>query len=141
MKKLFLAALLSISMIAVAQKREQRGDDQLTVEQRTELKVKKMTLELDLNAKQQKELTALYLEEGKKMEGKRAEMKSKKEKEEKPSKEERFEMKNKRLDNQIETKAKLKKILTPEQMEKFEKMKEDKPNRMQKRERKSEPKK
>lgn len=141
MKKLFLAALLSISMIAVAQKREQRGDDQLTVEQRTELKVKKMTLELDLNAKQQKELTALYLEEGKKMEGKRAEMKSKKEKEEKPSKEERFEMKNKRLDNQIETKAKLKKILTPEQMEKFEKMKEDKPNKMQKRERKMEPKK
>ncbi len=141
MKKLFLAALLSVSMIAVSQKREQKGDDQLTIEQRTELKVKKMTLDLDLNAKQQKELTALYLEEGKKMEGKRAEMKSKKEKEEKPSKEERFEMKNKRLDNQIEMKAKLKKILTPEQMEKFEKMKEDKPNRMQKRERKSEPKK
>ena len=141
MKKLFLAALLSVSMIAVSQKREQKGDDQLTIEQRTELKVKKMTLELDLNAKQQKELTALYLEEGKKMEGKRAEMKSKKEKEEKPSKEERFAMKNKRLDNQIDMKGKIKKILTPEQMEKFEKMKEDRPNKMQKRERKAEPKK
>ena len=141
MKKLFLAALLSVSMIAVSQKREQKGDDQLTIEQRTELKVKKMTLELDLNTKQQKELTALYLEEGKKMEGKRAEMKSKKEKEEKPSKEERFAMKNKRLDNQIEMKGKIKKILTPEQMEKFEKMKEDRPNKMQKRERKAEPKK
>ncbi len=141
MKKLFLAALLSVSMIAVSQKREQKGDDHLTVEQRTELKVKKMTLDLDLNAKQQKELTALYLEEGKKIEEKRAEMKSKKENSEKPSKEERFEIKNKRLDNQIEMKAKLKKILTSEQMEKFEKMKEDKPNRMQKRERKMESKK
>ncbi|WP_430400206.1 Spy/CpxP family protein refolding chaperone [Flavobacterium sp.] len=140
MKKLFLAALLSLSMITVAQE-EGHGGDQLTVEQRTELKIKKMTLDLDLNSKQQQELKTLFLEEGKKMESKKEEMKAKREKKEKLTAEERFELKNKMLDKQIEMKAKMKKILTPEQMSKFEKMKDNKPNRMQKKERMHHPKK
>ena len=133
MKKLFLAVLLSVTMIAVSQKREHKGENQLTLEQKTELRVKKMTLELDLNANQQKELKALFLDEGKKMEGKKAEMKARKEKGEKPTVEEKFERKNKMLDKQIEMKVKLKKILTPEQMVKFEKTNKHKPKRMNKR--------
>ena len=42
-----------------------------------------MTLDLDLNSKQQQELKTLFLEEGKKMESKKEEMKAKKEKKEK----------------------------------------------------------
>ena len=128
MKKLFLAALLSFSFLAIAQEKNQKRDE-LTTEQRTELKVKKMTLELDLNTKQQQELKVLFLEEVKKMEEKKKEMKEKKEKGEKPTADERFEMK-----------AKLKKILTPEQMSKFEKLKDSKPKRMHKKGRKIEPK-
>lgn len=141
MKKLFLAAFLSISMMAVSQKREQKGNDQFTLEQKTELKVKKMTLDLDLNAKQQQELKSLYLEEGKKMEGKKKEMIAKREKGEKLNADEKFAMKSNMLDKQIEMKSKLKKILTPEQMSKFEETKKDRPKKMQKRERKMEPKK
>lgn len=140
MKKLFLAVLLSFSILTIAQERDNKRD-QLTLEQKTELRVKKMTLELDLNTKQQQELKSLFLEEGKKMEGKKKEMKAKKENEEKLTSEERFEMKNKMLDKQIEMKAKLKKILTPEQMSKFEKMKDNKPNRMHKKEEMHHPKK
>ena len=139
MKKLFLAALLSFSFLAIAQEKNQKRDE-LTTEQRTELKVKKMTLELDLNTKQQQELKVLFLEEVKKMEEKKKKMKEKKEKGEKPTADERFEMKNKMLDKQIEMKAKLKKILTPEQMSKFEKLKDSKPKRMHKKGRKIEPK-
>lgn len=140
MKKLFLAALLSTSMIAVSQEKEPKGE-QLTLEQKTELKVKKMTLDLDLSEKQQQELKTLFLEEGKKTESKKSEMKAKKEKGEKPTAEEKFEMKSKMLDKQIEMKGKLKKILTPEQMSKLEKTKEDRPQGMYKRAKKIEHKK
>lgn len=119
MKKLILAMALVMTTLTFAQDRKERRE-KLTAEQQTELQVKKMTLELDLDAKQQKEVKAILLENAKKREAKMAEMKEKREKGEKPSADEKFEMKNRMLDNQIENKAQMKKILKPEQYKKWE---------------------
>ena len=140
MKKMILAIALVATTLTFAQDRKQ-GREKLTPEQQTELQVKKMTLDLDLDAKQQKEIKTILLEQAKKREAKMAEMKAKREKGEKPSADEKFEMKNKMLDNQIEMKAKMKKILKPEQFAKWEEKQSDRKknqservqNRMEKR--------
>ena len=140
MKKLILAIALVATTLTFAQDRKQ-GREKLTPEQQTELQVKKMTLDLDLDAKQQKEIKTILLEQAKKREAKMAEMKAKREKGEKPSADEKFEMKNKMLDNQIEHKAQMKKILKPEQFAKWEEKQSDRKknqservqNRMEKR--------
>ncbi len=140
MKKLILAIALVATTLTFAQDRKQ-GREKLTPEQQTELQVKKMTLDLDLDAKQQKEIKTILLEQAKKREAKMAEMKAKREKGEKPSADEKFEMKNKMLDNQIENKAQMKKILKPEQFAKWEEKQSDRKknqservqNRMEKR--------
>jgi hypothetical protein len=129
MKKLILVVTLVISTLTFAQERSRKGE-KLTPEQQTELQVKKMTLELDLDAKQQKELKAILLEQAQKREGKIAEIKAKREKGEKLSADERFEMKNKMLDNQIEHKAQMKKILKPEQFKKWEQNLENRKEKM-----------
>ena len=129
MKKLILVVTLVISTLTFAQERSRKGE-KLTPEQQTELQVKKMTLELDLDAKQQKELKAILLEQAQKREGKIAEIKAKREKGEKLSADERFEMKNKMLDNQIENKAQMKKILKPEQFKKWEQNLENRKEKM-----------
>lgn len=119
MKKLILAIALVMTTLTFAQDRKQ-GREKLTPEQQTELQVKKMTLDLDLDAQQQKEIKSILLEQAKKRETKMAEMKAKRENGEKPTSDERFETRNQMLDNQIEHKAKMKKILTPEQYKKWE---------------------
>ena len=125
MRKLILAIALVTTTLTFAQDRKTR-EEKLTPEQQTELQVKKMTLDLDLDSKQQAELKTILLEQTKKRESKMAEMKARKEKGEKPTADERFEMKNEMLDNQIEMKAKMKKILKPEQFKKWEEMHKDK---------------
>ena len=124
MKKMILAIALVATTLTFAQDRKARGE-KLTPEQQTELQVKKMTLDLDLDAKQQKEIKTILLEQAKKREAKMAEMKAKREKGKKPSADEKFEMKNKMLDNQIENKAQMKKILKPEQFAKWEEKQSD----------------
>ncbi len=135
MKKLILAAVLVVSTLTFAQERVQKGE-KLTPEQQTELQVKKMTLDLDLDSKQQAELKTILLEQAKKREAKMTEMKAKKEKGEKPSADEKFEMKNKILDNQIEHKAQMKKVLKPEQFQKWEKNLENRNEKMSERKQK-----
>jgi protein CpxP len=129
MKKLILVVTLVISTLTFAQERSRKGE-KLTPEQQTELQVKKMTLELDLDAKQQKELKAILLEQAQKREGKIAEIKAKREKGEKLSADEKFELKNRMLDNQIENKSQMKKILKPEQFKKWEQNLENRKEKM-----------
>src|SRR3970040_2153562 len=69
MKKLIIAALLVVGMTSFAQERDkmerrQHGNDmeKFTPEQRNELMMKKMTLELDLSAKQQAQMTSIIAE-------------------------------------------------------------------------------
>lgn len=131
MKKSIALAFLLLGLITFAQEKQVDGKGKetkrerfqdLTVEQKVELQVKKMTLELDLTTKQQAEVKKIVLEQAQKREVKKNEMKSKKEKGEKPSEEEVYNNKVKQLNEKIAMKAEFKKILTEEQMAKFEQM-------------------
>lgn len=120
MKKLIVTIVLVISALSFAQEKSK-----LSPEQQTELQVKKMTLDLDLDAKQQKEIKTILLENTKKREAKKMALKEKMAKGQKPTSDEKFEMKSKTLDDKIEHKARIKKILTPEQYLKWEEHQEN----------------
>ncbi|MFL9844839.1 hypothetical protein [Flavobacterium rhizosphaerae] len=133
MKKwiLVMAMLVCIGATAQQGKRRYNGEhpqrdksERLTAEQRTELQVKKLTLTLDLTDAQQKEIKKLMLDRSKKREAAIAAFKAGREAGKKPSKDERFERKSHRLDEQIAMKREMKKILDAAQYEKFTKMRE-----------------
>lgn len=116
-------------MTIMAQPRNNRhqrnGMDQFTLEQRSELQVKKLTLELDLTESQQKEIKAFIADKNSKMEAHRTAMKAMKEKGTKPTSDERFAMKSKMLDEQIAAKKRMQKILNEKQFEKWTALKEE----------------
>ena len=130
MKKVCIVALLVIGLSSFAQERKERhpkGEmEQMTPEQRNQLHLKKMTLDLDLNAKQQEQLTKILADKSAKREAMKAEHKVKMEE----AKAIRFEMKKKILDEQIEMKNKMKSILSAEQFAKWEMKKEKNNKRM-----------
>lgn len=125
MKNLFIAALLLVGLSSFAQDRKERPSreqmEKFTPEQRNQLMVKKMTLDLDLNSKQQEQVAQIIKEQSAKREAMKANQKAN---QEKPSSDEHFAMKNKMLDEQIAMKAKMKSILSAEQFAKWETMKE-----------------
>lgn len=116
-------------MTIMAQPRDNKhqgnGMDQFTLEQRSELQVKKLTLELDLTESQQKEIKAFIADKNTKMEAHRTAMKAMKEKGTKPTSDERFAMKSKMLDEQIAAKKRMQKILNEKQFEKWTALKEE----------------
>jgi len=131
MKKLIIAVVLVVGMTAFSQNRKEMGKrsdmpnmEKLSPEQRNQLMLKKMTLELDLNAKQQEQVGQIIAEQSAKREAMRTERMARKESSEKPTADERFAMKNKMLDEQIIMKNKMKNILSPEQFEKWNNLKE-----------------
>ena len=130
MKNVCIVALLVIGLSSFAQERKERhpkGEmEQMTPEQRNQLHLKKMTLDLDLNAKQQEQLTKILADQSAKREAMKAEHKVKMEE----AKAIRFEMKKKILDEQIEMKNKMKSILSAEQFAKWEMKKEKNNKRM-----------
>ena len=116
MKKLIAVALLVSSLSTFAQvEKKEKGDkepmEKISPEKRGEREVKKMTKDLGLNESQQKEMKALFSEMNSKVEG-----------DKKPSKEDRKAMKDK-----------ISKILTPEQNAKWEKIQEEKKEKMKER--------
>jgi hypothetical protein len=129
MKKLIVTAVLLVGFLTFAQEKEiQKGErkakmenrESLSPEQQAELQVKRMTLDLDLNTKQQGEIKKIVLEQAKKRETKKAAWKAKKEAGKSFSKDEKFAIKNEALDEQIAMKSEMKKILTTEQFSKWE---------------------
>jgi len=127
MKKLIFAIALVITTLTFAQEKSK-----LSPQQQTELQVKKMTLDLDLDTKQQNELKTILLEQNKKRATKIAELKDKKKQGVKLSVDEKFDLKSKMLDDKIEHKARMKKILKPEQFQKWEKHQENRKKNDQK---------
>jgi len=132
MKKIILIAIALISLQGIAQKRqgEQRKGDRnehsqslrnLTPEQSATLQSKKLTLRLDLSEAQQKEIYKMHLANAKKRQAKMETARKMRESNERSSKEQRYELTNERLDQQIAQKKQLKSILTQEQFEKLEK--------------------
>ncbi len=135
MKKIIALLVVALGFTAVTnaqEHKEDRFEEALTVDQQTELAVKKMTLKLDLNKAQQEKIKPFLAEQiadRKAMKAKRKEMKKNKQK---PSSEERFKMMNARLDKQIAFKAEMKRVLNTQQYERFEKMADRKMHKMKK---------
>jgi len=94
-----------------------------TPEQRAELKVKQLTLALDLSNKQQKEMQKLLLDQNKDREQFIKSLKANAASGKKPSADERFAMQTKRLDAQIAMQREVRKVLTEDQFSKYEEMK------------------
>ncbi|WP_051590660.1 hypothetical protein [Flavobacterium daejeonense] len=125
MKKLITLAMIAcLGLASYAQQKPSRHNgnpmEKFTPEQRNELMLKKMTLELDLNASQQKKMGKIIAEQSAKRE---AHLKDRKAKTEKPTSDEIFAMKSKMLDEQIAMNGKMKKILSTDQFKKWDEMK------------------
>jgi periplasmic protein CpxP/Spy len=134
MKKLVVIAIALASLQAIAQnhKGEQRKGERkesvhkfndFSPEQIATLKTKKMTLHLDLTEAQQRDIQRINIVNATE---RKAKMDSHRKMREssttgKPSKEDRFNMMNERLDKQIAHKKQMQAILSKEQFEKFEK--------------------
>lgn len=141
---LALAMMMGITMSAQPGPGKHAGKEHkkehkanFTAEQRTELKVKHLTLKLDLTDKQQKEMQKVVLNQEKEKEQAMVQHKANKEVGKKPTDDERYAMMSKRLDNQIAMQKEIKKILTPEQYQKFEMQREKKQEKFKKGVRKS----
>ena len=115
------------------QERQGAERERLSPEQRNQLQLKKMTLDLNLNESQQKEIAKILEEQSIKRQAEMATFKANKDKGVKPTTEERFAMKNKKLDEAIAVKAKVQKVLTPEQFKKWEDMKKENRENMKER--------
>lgn len=118
MKTWILAIVILTGITVNAQQKKERAES-FTPEQRVELQVKKLTLALDLTDKQQKEMKTLLLSRDAEKQQVIENLKTRNHNQ-KLTTDERFAMKNKALDKKIAMKAEIKKILTKEQMEKFE---------------------
>lgn len=136
MKKLIVTAVLLIGLSTYAQepaKNPRREKlEQMTPQQKNELRLKKLTLELSLNASQQKEMGKIIAYNETKREGFKKERLAKKEAGTKITKDELFAMRTTLLDEKIVTKERVKKILDANQFEKWEKMQDDKMEKMTK---------
>lgn len=135
MKKTLLIVLAIVSLSgAYAQERttEKPRRERMTLEQRNQLQLKRMTANLDLTPSQQKEMAVIIADQNSKREAKIAEIKANKEAKKQLTADERFKMENEKLDAQIEHKAKMKKILNKEQFEKWEKNQEKRNEKMHK---------
>jgi Spy/CpxP family protein refolding chaperone len=129
MKKLIglFVIALGISTVATAQK----GDrDQMSVSQKTDLAIKKMTLKLDLTSSQQNQIKPLLEEQIAEKEKMHSKRKERKESGKKPTADERYAFLNAKLDKQIAFKSKMKNILDEKQYEKFEKFSDRKMEKM-----------
>jgi len=146
MKKLFVVALLILSVSVFAQepmhreakkqhhKKEFMKD--LTAEQLATLKTKKMTLALDLNKGQQDKMYALNLDvvkdRKKQMEARKKAMKKAEGKKTELSSEEKFNRMNTQLDKKIVLKNNVKSILSEEQFQKWERLQKHSNNKKRK---------
>ncbi|WP_296312175.1 hypothetical protein [Winogradskyella sp. UBA3174] len=132
MKKLLIIALAFFTLNGVAQGERTGNKNQkemrqlmkyMSPEDVANLKSKKLTLKLDLDIDQQKQVHNLILEEARSKQKMRKNRETKKSENIKPTKDELVAFQNNRLDKKIELKRKMKTILTADQYAKFEKMK------------------
>lgn len=128
MKKIIAMALLVIGFTSFAQEKN-RGENRLSPEQQTELQIKKMTLDLDLNASQQNQLKPILLDHNKQKEERFKKVQTSRKNNARLSQDERFKIKDEMLDSQIALKSKMKNILSAEQFAKWKKIKKENPKR------------
>ena len=134
MKKVIVVVLMLVGFTTFAQEEKQASKraemEKMTPEQRNQLILKRVTAILNLNEKQQKEIAPILMEQQLKREKTLAEFKAQKEKGTKPTADERFARENKKLDEEIAMNERLQKILTPDQMKKWDDIKSKGKERM-----------
>ena len=124
MKKLSVILILALGMVfnTNAQQRKMKRKPNFTPEQKVELAVKKMTLALDLSARQQKQVAPLLKAQITEREAHRKQQMENRKSGKRPTSKELFAMQNKRLDDQIAFKNQMKEILDKDQFQRFEKV-------------------
>lgn len=124
-KTSFLIALL-ITATLFAQKKHHAKKDSFTVDQKTQLMVKKLNILLDLSSKQVAEITPIVADKVAKMHAKKEEFKAKRENKEEHKKmlssDEKFEIAMKRLEEQEALQNKMENILNKDQYVIWKKM-------------------
>ncbi len=129
MKKIISLVLILGLVITVSAQKRKRGSN-FSVEQKTELALKKMTLKLDLTKRQQNRIRPLLAEKIADRKTFKAQRKANKKNRKKLSREEKYERKIAHLDRRIAFKADMKDILNAKQYERFEKMSGRKAHKM-----------
>lgn len=132
MKTWILAMTMTMMGLTLNAQEKRERPAPLTTEQRAELQAKRMTLALDLNEQQQKEVGKLLLEKGKQKQALRKQYMANRKAGKKMTADERFAMKSHILDEKIKMKEAMQQILTPEQLNKFAKMKEQRKEKITK---------
>lgn len=124
MKNLLIIAVMLISTISFSQN-ERKG--KLSKDEQVEVQLKKMTTDLNLDTKQQKEVKAFLFEKADKREAKRAEIQARREAG-KPrlSEEEREALKAELQNEKAHDKERLGKILSEDQMKKWDQIQTEK---------------
>ncbi|MDA9339581.1 hypothetical protein N9Q68_01265 [Polaribacter sp.] len=117
-----LILVFATTFTTQAQKKRGRKGSEMTTIQQATLKVKKMTLALDLTLDQQKQIMPLITKRIDAVKKTKSAKKEHRKSEKRPNSNAIFAMKNKRLDAQIMMKNKMKQILTAAQFQKFEKI-------------------
>ena len=129
MKKLLLIVFLVAGIATQAQEQKTSAKEykkeQMSPEQKDQLRLKKLTIDLNLTPAQQKEMGKLVTEQREKREKMKTERKASKAKGLEMTADQRFERKNKMLDEQKELKEKIQKILDADQFKKWEEMRND----------------
>lgn len=128
-----LALFISFSLTTNAQKKELfKNKKSLTTEQLTTLKVKKMTLELELSEVQQKKITPVITKQisERKIEADR--MRESKNEIKNIDASNRYQMANKILDRKIMFQKEMRTILNEEQFKKFKTLKKKRNEKMKK---------
>jgi len=127
MKNLFSLILLGFTVFTFAQNAPKMKSDfmDFTPEQQAVIHTKKMTLQLDLSATQQKQLLEVNKKSAVQHQNQIKTMKSIKESGAKPTSEERFNRMNSMLDTKLAHQADIKKILNGKQYEEWKKMTKD----------------
>jgi len=137
MKKVagILAFVLVFTMSLQAQRGEHHGErmhkgDNLTVDQKTTLVVKKLALKLDLSSAQILKIKPLVIQQITERDAMHQKMKAAKKAGKKRAVKGGFEKMNKSLDAQLDFQNKMKKILTEKQYDTFKKLKSHKKRKM-----------
>lgn len=127
MKKLILIALLVVvgmTSFAQVEKLGKAGMEKLTPEQRQEKHLKRLSAELNLNAEQRVQIGKIMAEQSTKREATKAKREGMKANQEKPTEEQKAAFKKQREEEKAAMSDKMKKILSAEQFEKWNTMKE-----------------
>ena len=120
-----IASILTLMFLFTFTIQAQKKRDykqQLTINQQTSLKVKQMTLALDLSDKQQQQLTPLLRAEITFRQAAIEKRKEARKQKKRPSSDEIYAIKSQELDNKISMKRSMKNILNKTQFETFKKM-------------------